>query len=97
MIRWPVFSRTAVLEIGAELYDVTTDAFKNHMNALVSRGIKGSLYDSELADSSKDVVITFDDGEMNNFSDCDFLYRFSYLCSEIKNGGIIGCNKKTFV
>jgi len=55
-------------EIGAELYDVTLDNFKAQMQWLKAQGCKPQLLEDINAQSpGKKVILTFDDGEMNNF------------------------------
>ncbi len=51
-------------EIGADLYDVRVEDFKNQMQLIRTRGL--AVKKIEHADE-KDIIITFDDGELNNF------------------------------
>jgi peptidoglycan/xylan/chitin deacetylase (PgdA/CDA1 family) len=55
-------------ETGAELYDITVDDFKAQMKWLKDDGYAPTLNDNtRVLLSPKPVIITFDDGEMNNF------------------------------
>lgn len=52
-------------ETGADLYDLPSEKFDQHMDYLNKQGYAVKLMGTPDA-SSKDVVITFDDGELNN-------------------------------
>src|SRR5690348_350360 len=55
-------------ETGAALYDVSIENFKAQLNVLTDLGYSARLAGQQQAgDASKPIVITFDDGEMNNF------------------------------
>ena len=57
-------------ETGAEIYDVSLDNFQAQMKWLKEHAYTVSLVaNQELNSSQKAVVITFDDGEMNNFKE----------------------------
>ncbi|MBZ0166597.1 MAG: polysaccharide deacetylase family protein [Candidatus Omnitrophica bacterium] len=51
-------------EVGADLYDVSIANFQEHLTTLTRRNIAVKRIEEAVAG---DVVITFDDGEMNNF------------------------------
>lgn len=54
-------------ETGAHLYDVSLDNFVTQMNWLKEQGFEPTLYENTAAlMGPKPVIITFDDGEMNN-------------------------------
>lgn len=56
-------------EVGAELYDLPLDRFESQMNWLSANGYHtGSIEDFNHSDQEKQVILTFDDGEMNNFT-----------------------------
>ncbi len=68
-------------EIGAELYDVFSQNFESQMSWLKDRSYKVIIYsgDSERY-AEKEIVITFDDGERNNFENAfPVLNRFKFL------------------
>ena len=52
-------------EAGAELYDVTTANFQDHLQWLKDNNYVVTTQCNFV--SKKDVVLTFDDGEMNNY------------------------------
>jgi len=52
-------------ENGAKLYDVPEDSFRRQMEKIKKLGLNVGLLSDP--DGPADVVITFDDGEMNNF------------------------------
>lgn len=52
---------------GAGLYDVTMENFKSQMNFLRQKGFRVVNLADAAGDPSRKVVLTFDDGEMNNF------------------------------
>ncbi len=52
-------------ENGARLYDVPEASFRRQMEKIKSMGLRIGLLDE--SGEAPDVVITFDDGEMNNF------------------------------
>jgi len=55
-------------EAGADLYDVTSASFQDQMQLLKANQYNiGVLGDDSLAPNTLQVIITFDDGEMNNF------------------------------
>ncbi|MBF0483973.1 MAG: polysaccharide deacetylase family protein [Candidatus Omnitrophica bacterium] len=51
-------------ERGADLYDVKIDAFKEHLNWLQHNSYRFTV---NLNADNKNIVLTFDDGEKNNF------------------------------
>jgi len=54
-------------EIGAELYDVSLENFRAQLHWLKENGfVVVTLFDKEEELSANKVIITFDDGEMNN-------------------------------
>lgn len=53
-------------EVGADLYDVTTQDFQAHLDAIVAENQKVKRIEECQA---QDIVITFDDGEMNNYTE----------------------------
>jgi len=55
-------------EAGADLYDVPLNNFQKHMQLLNENGYTTGILNEELIEqNTKKVVLTFDDGEMNNF------------------------------
>ena len=55
-------------ETGAELYDLPAASFEGHMAFLKDHGYKVVTAQQALtAPDDKHVVLTFDDGELNNF------------------------------
>ena len=55
---------------GAEIYYVSTDNFSAQMKWLKDNGYSPALYDNtKVLLSPKPVIITFDDGEMNNYTE----------------------------
>jgi peptidoglycan/xylan/chitin deacetylase (PgdA/CDA1 family) len=55
-------------ETGAGLYDVSLDHFKAQMNRLKDKGYVPALFENfKTLEAPKQIVITFDDGELNNF------------------------------
>ncbi len=55
-------------ETGAEIYDLSLDQFKSQMSWLKDNGFTPTIYeDVQRLHQSKPVIITFDDGEMNNY------------------------------
>lgn len=68
-------------EPGAELYDVVVEDFREQMEYLKNYNYLVTTFDNsgKLNDPSKNVIITFDDGEMNNFkSALPVLKEFGY-------------------
>ncbi|MBF0504427.1 MAG: polysaccharide deacetylase family protein [Candidatus Omnitrophica bacterium] len=61
-------------EIGAELYDVTSDNFKAQIQWLKDQGYTAKLIEELSPGQGKTVIITFDDGEMS-----DFIHAFPVL------------------
>jgi len=55
-------------EVGAELYDVSLDNFCKQMDYLQSHDCVVTTLREELSSEDKNVIVTFDDGEKNNFS-----------------------------
>lgn len=54
-------------ETGASLYDVSMENFKAQMAFLKDLGYSTTLLEQQTAADSRQIVITFDDGELNNF------------------------------
>ncbi len=57
-------------EIGANIYDVTTENFRSHMEWLKKEGYHPVLLNdlNFVGENPQNIVLTFDDGEMNNFT-----------------------------
>ncbi len=63
-------------EVGADLYDVKTSHFDLHLQGIQRAGKKASKMEDL---SENDVVITFDDGELNNFTEAlPILQKYQY-------------------
>ena len=60
-------------EVGAELYDVDSDSFLRQMQYLKDNEYQVSCIEDE--DSRKRVVLTFDDGEENNYQNAFVVLR----------------------
>lgn len=56
-------------EAGAELYDVPRTQFDRQMRWLSDQGYQGGLLGDRAGNGAALVVVTFDDGEMNNFTE----------------------------
>ncbi len=54
-------------EDGAELYDLAVEAFADHLRQIKAEGI--SVIKAEDLKKEEGVIITFDDGEMNNYTE----------------------------
>ncbi|MCR4337672.1 MAG: polysaccharide deacetylase family protein [Candidatus Omnitrophica bacterium] len=67
-------------ETGAHLYDIEEKTFEQHLQWLKVMGYQvATLSQPSLISKNQNVVITFDDGEMNNFEVAyPILKRFSY-------------------
>ncbi len=53
-------------EVGADIYDVTLDNFRGHLQWLKDQGYRALTLDEAQDHNQKKIVLTFDDGEMNN-------------------------------
>lgn len=66
-------------EEGADIYDVDVQKFREQMRYLKDHDYKVVTLDS-MKGEDKEVIITFDDGEMNNFDEAfGILREFGYL------------------
>ncbi len=54
-------------ETGAELYDISLQKFKSQINYLKEQGYTATTLENINSYNQKQILITFDDGEMNNF------------------------------
>lgn len=54
-------------ETGADLYDLSAKKFDEHMDFLQKNGYSVCQANPAASYSPKDIIITFDDGELNNF------------------------------
>src|SRR5580698_694878 len=84
--------------VGAELYYISLDSFIDQMKWLKDNGYTPVLFDDTKALlGPKSVIITFDDGEMNNFQDAlpvlnDYGWKayFFIIIKLIGNDGYMG-------
>jgi len=83
-------------EEGADIYDVGVQKFREQMQYLKEHGYKVVTLDS-MKGEEKEVIITFDDGEMNNFDEAfellrefDYLAYFFIVADRIDRRGYIG-------
>ena len=85
-------------EAGAELYDVTVANFQDQMQLLKPNQYNVGVFgDDSLAPHARQVIITFDDGEMNNFDQafpilkqCGFPAYFFIIAKYIGHSGYMG-------
>jgi peptidoglycan/xylan/chitin deacetylase (PgdA/CDA1 family) len=85
-------------EAGADLYDVLLPDFQAQIKCLHSRGYHVSTLDDDLKrPHSKKIVLTFDDGEMNNYEQAfpvlkkwQFPAYFFIIAKRIGNKGYMG-------
>ena len=84
-------------EPGAELYDVPRHQFDRQMRWLSDQGYRGGLLEEEAGNGSPLVVVTFDDGEMNNFTEAlpvlkkyGFKAYFFVISRQIGRSGYMG-------
>lgn len=54
-------------EAGADLYDLSLEKFKEQMQLIRDKGYRPSRIEDMAVYDPKKIIITFDDGEMNNF------------------------------
>lgn len=55
-------------EIGADLYDVSLENFRNQMAWIKERRYDITTYDGHIPTGQEKIILTFDDGEMNNYT-----------------------------
>ena len=84
-------------ERGADLYDVALADFQAQMQCLKNRGYDACLLDHPPEKSGKKVIITFDDGEMNNHDHAlpilkklQFPAYFFIIAKRVGNKGYMG-------
>ena len=88
-------------EVGGELYDVPLEKFSAQMNYLKTNGY--SVIDANLPSlttNSKNVIITFDDGELNNLTEAlpvlkqlKFIAYFFIIAGRVGKKGYLGWNE----
>lgn len=87
-----------VREVGAELYDVPLEDFQTQMRWIKENQFNVKLLtNSEDAHSDKDIIITFDDGELNNYQcafpelkSCGFSAYFFIITKRVGKAGYLG-------
>lgn len=85
-------------EVGAELYDVSEQNFREQIGILQKNSYKGVLIDEDIVSSEKKcITITFDDGEMNNYTSAlpillefEFKAYFFVIIKRIGKPGYMG-------
>src|SRR3989338_623818 len=93
---WTAFPQER--ETGAELYDVMLPNFQAQMQCLHSQGYRvRTLVELSGEGDGKDIIITFDDGEMNNYDlalpvlkICKFPPYFFIIAKRVGNKGYMG-------
>ncbi len=84
-------------EAGADLYDLSAQKFREQMELIKDRGYRPSRIEDMAVYDSRRIIITFDDGEMNNFSnaypvlkECGFPAYFFVTTNRIGQKGYMG-------
>ena len=58
-------------EPGADLYDIQVKAFEEQLKCLSQKGYRATVIEETIEHPEKNITLTFDDGELNNFT-CAF-------------------------